>query len=160
MPEEVAVALLCECICFSSWIVLLLHFCLFLKLNCGVFWNVDSALLNSKISEPSWTLLSSCCIIYIIFYWTLANRVAKKLISTLCLGKHVMQKLIQASEHLTLDTRKLKHQNYLFLPFLILEILTAYYWIFFTNTLNYFTSCFHLVQTKPYKSKHEKSCLF
>lgn len=46
-----------------------------------------------------------------------------------------MQKLIQASEYLDimgilpLDTSELKHQNYLFLPFLILEIFTAYYWI-------------------------------
>lgn len=47
------------------------------------------------------------------------------------LGKHVMQKLIQASEYLMFwgSHIKLKHQNYLFLPFLILEIFTTYYWI-------------------------------
>lgn len=92
---------------FLTQTVSLLHFCLFLKLNCIVSWNVNLALLNSKISEPTWTLLRSC---YIIFYWTLANRVAKKLISTLCLGKHVMQKLIQASEYLTFWGSQITYQ--------------------------------------------------
>lgn len=54
MPEEVAVALLYVNASVSPHeLFYCCIFCLFLKLNCSVSWNVNLALLNSKISEPS-----------------------------------------------------------------------------------------------------------
>lgn len=54
MPEEVAVALLDVNASVSPHELFYCCIsCLFLKLNCSVSWNVNLALLNSKISEPS-----------------------------------------------------------------------------------------------------------
>ena len=108
---------MCECICFSTQVDFPLH-TLFFKIKLQCFLECIFSFLNSKISEPCWTLLYLC---YIIYYWIeLPNSVAE--IDNHVVFRRACDKSWFNKENichfwiLTLNTNKLNTPNNLFSP--------------------------------------------